>query len=52
MLYRQGYDGVKAAIAAAKGESVPARIDTGYQVVTAENLDIFSADNKLSEFMR
>ncbi len=52
MLYRQGYDGVKAAIAAAKGESVPARIDTGYQVVTAENLDRFSADNKLSEFMR
>jgi ribose transport system substrate-binding protein len=51
-LYRQGHDGVKAAIAAAKGEPVPARIDTGYQVVTADNLDKFAADNKLSAFMR
>jgi ribose transport system substrate-binding protein len=52
MLYREGYDGVKTAIAAARGETVPARIDTGYQVVTSENLDQFIADNKLSDFMR
>jgi ribose transport system substrate-binding protein len=52
MLYKQGYEGVKTAIAAAKGEQVPARIDTGHQLVTAENLDRFIADNKLADFMR
>ena len=52
MLYKEGYDGVKTAIAAAKGEPVPPRVDTGYQLVTAENLDRFIADNKLSDFMR
>ena len=51
-LYREGYEGVKAAIAAAKGEPVPARIDTGFQLITSENLDRFSADNELSGFMR
>jgi ribose transport system substrate-binding protein len=52
MLYREGYEGVKAAIEAAKGEPVPARIVTPFQVVTAENVDRFIADNKLSDFMR
>jgi ribose transport system substrate-binding protein len=51
-LYREGYEGVKTAIAAAKGESVSARIDTGFQLVTSENVDRFSADNALSGFMR
>ena len=36
MFTREGYEGVGAAISAAKGEAVPARIDTGYQVVTSE----------------
>jgi hypothetical protein len=31
---------------------VPARIDTGHQVVTSENLDWFIPDNKLSDYMR
>ena len=31
MLYREGYEGVRTAMAAAKGEPVPARIDTGYR---------------------
>jgi ribose transport system substrate-binding protein len=44
MLYREGYEGVKIAIAAARGEPVPARIDTGHQVVTSENLDRFIAE--------
>jgi len=52
MLYREGYDGVKTAIAAARGEPVPARLDTGHEVVTADNLDRFIAANKLSDFMR
>ncbi len=52
MLYREGYEGIKTAIAAAKGEPVPARVDTGYQVVTGENLDRFVAENKLTDFMR
>ena len=52
MLYREGYEGVKIAIAAARGEPVPARIDTGHQVVTSENLYRFIADNKLSDQMR
>jgi ribose transport system substrate-binding protein len=51
MLYREGYEGVEAAISAAKGEKVPPRIDTGYQVVTSDNLDRFVTDNKLTDFM-
>jgi ribose transport system substrate-binding protein len=52
MLYRQGYEGVKTRIAAAKGEAVPARIDTGHQLVTAENVERFIKENKLAEFMK
>jgi ribose transport system substrate-binding protein len=51
MLYRQGYEGIKTAVAVARGEAVPPRVDTGFEVVTAENLDRFVADNKLAEFM-
>jgi ABC-type sugar transport system substrate-binding protein len=52
MLYRQGYEGIKTAIAAAKGESVPARINTGHQLVTRDNLESFIKENKLNEFMQ
>ena len=52
MLYREGYDGIKTAIAAAKGEQVQPRIDTGYQLVTADNLETFITQNRLSDFMR
>lgn len=51
MLYRQGYEGIRAAVAVARGEAVPPRIDTGFEVVTAENLDRFVVDNKLAEFI-
>jgi ABC-type sugar transport system substrate-binding protein len=51
MLYREGYDGVKAAVAAAKGEAVPQRIDTGHALVTGDNLDQFVTQNKLGQFM-
>ena len=36
MLYQMGYQGIKAAIAAANGQSVEARIDTGTFLVTPE----------------
>jgi len=51
MLYREGYEGVKTAIAAARGEAVPPRIDTGHALVTAATLGQFVADNKLARFM-
>lgn len=36
MLYQMGYQGIKAAAAAARGDAVEARIDTGYFLVTPE----------------
>jgi ribose transport system substrate-binding protein len=47
LLYKEGYDGVTAAIKAAKGEPVDARIDTGHALVTPDNLKKFMADNHL-----
>lgn len=37
--FRMGYEGVKAALAALRGEQVPKIIDTGVTVVTQDNLD-------------
>ncbi len=37
--YRMGYDGVKTALAASKGEKVPANVDTGANLVTKANMD-------------
>jgi ribose transport system substrate-binding protein len=50
LLYKEGYDGVSAAIKAAKGETVNARIDTGHALVTPDNLKKFIADNHLGSF--
>ena len=36
--FRMGYDGVKTALAASKGEKVPASVDTGATLVTKANL--------------
>jgi ribose transport system substrate-binding protein len=36
--FRMGYDGVKTALAASKGEQVPASVDTGATLVTKANL--------------
>jgi ribose transport system substrate-binding protein len=36
--FRMGYDGVKTALAASKGEQVAAQVDTGATVVTKANL--------------
>ena len=37
--YRMGYDGVKTALAASKGETVPAEVDTGVNVITKANMN-------------
>src|ERR1700758_4403543 len=37
--YRRGYEGVKTALAASKGEKVPATVDTGVNTITKENMD-------------
>jgi ribose transport system substrate-binding protein len=36
--YRMGYDGVKTALAASKGEKVEAFVDTGANLITKENM--------------
>src|SRR6478752_1646251 len=36
--FRMGYDGVKTALAASKGETVPANVDTGATLVTKANM--------------
>ena len=37
--FRMGYDGVKTALAASKGEKVPATLDTGANIITKANLN-------------
>jgi ribose transport system substrate-binding protein len=33
-----GYDGIKTALAASKGEHVPINVDTGAQIITTANI--------------
>jgi ribose transport system substrate-binding protein len=37
--FRMGYEGIKAALAASKGEQVPANVDTGANLITKANLN-------------
>jgi ribose transport system substrate-binding protein len=37
--FRMGYDGVKTALAASKGEKVEAFVDTGANLITKDNMD-------------
>ncbi len=37
--FRMGYDGVKIALGASKGEQVPASVDTGATVITKANMN-------------
>jgi ribose transport system substrate-binding protein len=37
--FRMGYDGIKTALAASRGEHVPANIDTGATLITKANLN-------------
>jgi ribose transport system substrate-binding protein len=36
--YRMGYDGIKTALAASKGEKVEAKVDTGANLITKANM--------------
>jgi ribose transport system substrate-binding protein len=37
--FRIGYDGIKTALAASKGEQVPANIDAGANLITRANIN-------------
>jgi ribose transport system substrate-binding protein len=37
--FRMGYDGIKTALAASKGEKVPKDVDTGVNLITKENMN-------------
>ena len=41
MLYQMGYQGIKAAAAAARGETVSSRIDTGFFLVTPSTSGVY-----------
>ena len=43
MLYGMGFDGITIAARAARGEDVPARVDTGFFLVTPETMDTYKA---------
>ncbi len=46
--FRMGYDGIKTALAASKGESVPANVDTGANLITKENMNSERAQELLN----
>jgi ribose transport system substrate-binding protein len=46
--FRMGYDGVKTALAASKGEQVPATVDTGANLVTKANMNSLRSQELLS----
>jgi ribose transport system substrate-binding protein len=52
MLAKIGRVGVETAIAAARGETVEARIDTGSFLVLPENVDQFAQESGVGQFMK
>ncbi len=52
MLSRIGQVGVETAVAAARGQTVPERIDTGSFLVLPANLEQFARDSGVIQFMR
>ena len=46
--YNMGYLGVKTALAASKGEKVPATVDTGVNLITKENMNSARSQELLS----
>jgi len=52
MLAKIGQVGVETAIAAAKGQKVSARIDTGSFLVLPSNVDKFAKDSGVGQFMK
>jgi ribose transport system substrate-binding protein len=52
MLAKIGQVGVETAIAAAKGQKVSNRIDTGSFLVLPSNVDQFAKDSGVGQFMK
>ena len=50
--FRMGYDGIKTALAASKGEQVPPTIDTGANLITKANMDSPRAQELLNPKVR
>jgi ribose transport system substrate-binding protein len=46
--YRMGYDGIKTALAASKGEKVPEFVDTGVNQITKDNMNTPRAQELLN----
>jgi ribose transport system substrate-binding protein len=46
--YRMGYDGIKTALAASKGEAVPATVDTGVTAITKASMNTPRAQELLN----
>jgi ribose transport system substrate-binding protein len=46
--YRMGYDGIKTALAASKGEMVPEFVDTGVYIITKADMNYPRAQELLS----
>jgi ribose transport system substrate-binding protein len=46
--YRMGYEGIKTALAASKGEHVPATVDTGVNAITKANMNTPRSQELLS----
>nr|WP_322112151.1 ABC transporter substrate-binding protein [Arboricoccus pini] len=46
--YRMGYEGIRTALAAAKGQSVPKNVDTGVTVITGATMDTPRAQELLN----
>ena len=47
--FRMGYDGVKIALAASKGEKVPASLDTGANIITKVNMNSARSQELLNQ---
>jgi len=50
--FRMGYDGVKTALAASKGEQVPANVDTGATLITKANMNSARSQELLNPKIR
>jgi ribose transport system substrate-binding protein len=46
--FRMGYDGIKTALAASKGEQVAANVDTGANLITKENMNTVRSQELLN----
>jgi ribose transport system substrate-binding protein len=50
--FRMGYEGVKTALAASKGEKIPAKIDTGVNLITQGNMNSTRSQELLNPILK